>query len=129
MTKKRAQDQQGEDRNGTRNAGSSAPPTEIETRFCREYWTGDSKDGQYTNGDGYHYYEMQSNGDVLDAYEYYETDDGEEHVSHLPELIGVNWFQYFGFDDDELLEAVAEQEFEYVRNLPRADRDDPSTAR
>lgn len=100
-----------------------------EQRFCREYWTGDSKDGQYTNGDGYHYYKMRRNGDVLDAFEYYETDDGEEHAAHLPELIGVNWFSYFGFEDDELLENVAEQEYEYVRNLPKVDDDGSQVAR
>lgn len=128
MTSRRENEQQ-KSKNLAADGNRGAAHTTEERRFCREYWTGDSKDGQFTNGDGYHYYEMKGNGDVLDAYEYYETDDGEEHVSHLPELIGVNWFSYFGFEDDELLENVAEQEYEYVRNLPRADDDGPHAVR
>lgn len=85
--------------------------------YRREYWSGDSKDGQYTNGDGYHYYLMEEGGHVLEAFEYYETDDGEEHTLALPELVGVNWFQFFGFEDAELLEQVSRQEFEYVKSL------------
>lgn len=87
--------------------------------YCREFWSGDSRDGQYTNGDGYHYFQMKGNGTVLQAFEYYETDDGEEHSCPVPELVGINWFEFFGFDDDELLEKVPEHEFTYVEQLPK----------
>ncbi|MEN9808684.1 MAG: hypothetical protein RLZZ488_251 [Pseudomonadota bacterium] len=86
---------------------------------CREYWTGDSRDGQYTNGDGYHYFEMRGDGVIVKALEYYETEDGEERTNEVPELVGINWYEFFGFDDDELLEDVPEHEFTYVEQLIR----------
>lgn len=85
--------------------------------YCREYWNGDSRDGQYTNGDGYHYFRMKGDGIVQSAIEYYETDDGEEHSCDVPELVGINWFEFFGFEDDELLEKVPEHEFVYIEQL------------
>ena len=88
-----------------------------EVWHCREYWSGDSRDGQYCNGDGYHYFEMKGDGIIMKAFEYYETDDGEEKTTELPELVGINWFQFFGFEDDELLETVPEHEFTYVEQL------------
>jgi hypothetical protein len=88
-----------------------------EVWHCREYWTGDSRDGQYTNGDGYHYFEMKGSGIITKALEYYETEDGEERSTEVPELVGINWFQFFGFEDDELLEDVPEHEFAYIEGL------------
>ncbi|MES2613806.1 MAG: hypothetical protein V4591_00150 [Bdellovibrionota bacterium] len=85
--------------------------------YCREGWNGDSRDGQFINGDGYHYFEMKGDGFIQKAYEYYETDDGEERVAIVPELVGINWFSFFGFEDEELLEAIAEHEFIYVEQL------------
>ena len=85
--------------------------------YCREYWNGDSRDGYYLNGDGYHYFEMQGRGNVLKVFEYYETDDGEERSTPVPELVGINWFDFFGFEDDDLLECVPEHEFAYVEQL------------
>ncbi|KAB8030827.1 hypothetical protein [Fluviispira multicolorata] len=85
--------------------------------YCREYWSGDSRDGQYVNGDGYHYFEMLGDGFVQKAFEYYETDDGEEKVTPTPELVGINWFEFFGFEDEELLEEVPEHEFIYIEQL------------
>ena len=84
---------------------------------CREFWTGDSRDGQFTNGDGYHYFEMKGSGLIIKAFEYYETEDGEERTTEVPELVGINWFEFFGFEDDELLEQVPEHEFAYVESL------------
>jgi hypothetical protein len=88
-----------------------------ETWYCREYWNGDSRDGQYSNGDGYHYFEMRGDGVVQKAFEYYETDDGEERTTEVPELVGINWFDFFGFEDEELLESVPEHEFAYIESL------------
>ena len=88
-----------------------------EVWWCREYWVGDSSDGQFLNGDGYHYFKMQGNGKVLSAVEYYETDDGLEKSNILHNLVGINWFEYFGFEDDELLEKVAAHEFEFIKQL------------
>lgn len=87
--------------------------------YCREYWTGDSRDGQFVNGDGYHYFEMRGDGVILKALEYYETEDGEERTTEVPELIGLNWFEFFGFEDEELLEEVPEHEFNYVEQFMR----------
>lgn len=85
-----------------------------EVWYCRECWNGDSRDGQYMNGDGYHYFEMKGDGNVVKAFEFYETDDGEEHITLVPELIGINWYSFFGFEDDELLEIIPEHEFVYI---------------
>lgn len=100
------------------NSGKAKPKRHAEEIWhCREYWTGDSRDGQFTNGDGYHYFEMKGGGTITKALEYYETDDGEEHSTEVPELVGINWFEFFGFEDDELLEIVPEHEFAYIEGL------------
>ncbi len=96
---------------------SSKSRSENEIWYCREFWNGDSRDGLYINGDGYHYFEMKGQGNILKAYEYYENDEGEEHVSSVSELIGLNWYSFFGFEDDEVLDLVSEQEFNYIESL------------
>ncbi len=88
-----------------------------EVWYCREFWNGDSRDGQFLNGDGYHYFEMLGDGLVQKAYEYYENDEGEERVTPSPELVGINWFKFFGFEDEELLEIVLEHEFAHIEQL------------
>ncbi len=103
--------------NQTSNVTKSGSSKDGVERYCREYWTGDSRDGQYLNGDGYHYFQMKDDGFVIDAYEYYETDDGEERSCRLSEFVGINWFDYFGFEDDELLEEVPHQEFELIKSI------------
>ena len=49
-----------------------------ELMYAKEYWTGDSRDGCLVNGDGYHYFRMTKDGRILEAYEYYETEDGRD---------------------------------------------------
>lgn len=107
---------QGQEDNLEKNP-KRVPHDPEKTWHCREYWTGDSRDGQYCNGDGYHYFEMKGDGIIAKALEYYETDEGEEKTTELPELVGTNWFEFFGFEDDELLETVAEHEFDYIEQL------------
>ena len=85
--------------------------------FAKEYWTGDSRDGQLVNGDGYHYYELLPNGKILDAYEFYETDEGTEVVSPLPEMKNVNWIEDLGFSDLEVLDFISESEFTRIKEL------------
>jgi len=87
--------------------------------YCKELWSGDSRDGHFTNGDGYHYFQMQSDGLILKAFEFYETDEGEEKVTELPDLVGINWFSFFGYEDDELLEHVPEHVFALVESQSR----------
>ena len=91
--------------------------TQEKLAHYREYWSGDSRDGALVDGDGYHYFAMTSGGDIVKAYEYYETDDGIEVASALPEMLKVNWFKDLGFDDLETLDAVAETEFDYIEEL------------
>ena len=88
-----------------------------EVWYCKEYWNGDSKDGVYVNGDGYHFYKIEGNGNIIDAFEFYESDDGEERSLHLPDLIGINWYAFFGYteNDSELLEPVPEHAFGHVK--------------
>ena len=84
--------------------------------FC-EYWAGDSRDGVLVNGDGYHYYCMSKEGKILEAFESYESDEGEEVATPLPEMKGVNWIEDLGFEDFEALEVIQVTEFERIRDL------------
>ena len=82
--------------------------------FAKEYWTGDSRDGVIVNGDGFHYFRMKPTGLILEAYEVYEGEDGEEVVTPLPEMQQVDWIQGLGFDDLEALDIIEEVEFREV---------------
>jgi len=88
-----------------------------EVRLFREFWNGDSRDGKLVGGDGWHYFAMTPEGEILDAYEFYETDDGTEVISPLPEMKGVHWINDLGFEDFESLEPVDDLEFAEVREL------------
>ena len=79
--------------------------------FAKEYWTGDSRDGRLVNGDGYHYYQITREGFILDAYEYYEKEDGNFVVSPLPEMRNIHWIKDMGFDDLEVLDFINESEY------------------
>ena len=85
--------------------------------FAREYWTGDSRDGHLVNGDGYHYYQITKKGRILDAYEYYEKEDGTYVVSPLPEMLNIDWIEDLGFDDLEVLDFIDESEFESIKHM------------
>jgi hypothetical protein len=85
--------------------------------YAREYWTGDSRDGAVVNGDGYHYYRMSEGGLIMEAYELYETDDGVEVASPLPEMQNVDWKKDLGFEDMEALDVIDELEFKRVQEL------------
>lgn len=87
-------------------------------RYCRECWNGNSRDGLFTDGDGYHYYELAHDGTIQKAFEYYENDDAEEHATALTELIGVNWFEIFG-SDEEILESIPEHKFISVMEIAK----------
>lgn len=87
--------------------------------YAREYWTGDSRDGAVVNGDGYHYYRMSQQGLIVEAYEFYETDDGLEVASPLPEMQNVDWVKDLGFDDMDALDVIDEGEFSRIRDLTR----------
>lgn len=88
-------------------------------KFAKEYWTGDSRDGRVVNGDGYHYYRMTDGGLIVEAYEFYETEDGLEVVSPLPEMQNVHWMEDLGFDDWEALDIIEEFEFVRIKDLNR----------
>ena len=92
-----------------------------ELMYAREYWTGDSRDGYLVNGDGYHYYKMSKQGKILEAYEYYENDDGSIIVSPLPEMKNVHWIDDLGFEDMEVLEQISQTEFESVKSFNKSD--------
>jgi len=86
--------------------------------YAREQWFGDSRDGVVTSGQGWHYFRMTKPGKILEAYEVYETDDGDEVVTILPDLVAVDWIQDLGFEDLEALEMVERRTFERVRKNP-----------
>ncbi len=85
--------------------------------YAKEYWTGDSRDGAVVNGDGYHYYRMSKSGLIIEAYEFYETDDGVEVAAPLPEMLNVDWMKDLGFEDLDALDVIDQREFERVREL------------
>lgn len=99
-----------------------AAPVGEET-FAKEYWTGDSRDGVLVNGDGYHYYRMTKAGQILEAYEYYETEDGREFVSPLPEMLNVHWIDDLGFEDFEALDMIKEFDFQRIKDVSQAGSD------
>jgi hypothetical protein len=83
--------------------------------WAKEYWTGDSRDGRLVNGDGYHYYQITRDGKILEAYEYYEKEDGSFVVSPLPEMRNIHWIEDLGFDDLEVLDFISESEYLRVK--------------
>lgn len=85
--------------------------------FRKEYWMGNSRDGAIKNGEGYHYYKMSPSGTILEAYEMYETDDGDQIVSPLPEMLNINWTNDLGFLDLEILDDISEYEFQSMKEL------------
>jgi len=85
--------------------------------FAKEYWSGDSKDGSLINGDGYHFFMMEPKGLIVEAYELYERDDGEEIVTPLPEMHNVSWIEDLGFEDLDVLDRIEEREFDRVKFL------------
>ena len=85
--------------------------------YAKEYWVGDSRDGVLMNGDGYHYYRMLESGLILEAYEVYENDEGDEVVTSLPEMQNVDWIKDLGFEDLEELDIIEEKDFLRVKKL------------
>ncbi len=88
-----------------------------EVIFAKEYWIGDSRDGNLVNGEGFHYYRMLKSGRILEAYEIYEREDGTEVVSPLPEMKGVDWIKDLGFEDLDILDIVPENEYERIKEI------------
>lgn len=93
---------------------SHATSSEI---YMREYWTGDSRDGLLTSGDGYHYLRMSHDGAILEAIEFYEREDGEEVVTPLPDMTKIHWIKDLGFEDFEALETITEREFDRIKEM------------
>ncbi|MBP9707134.1 MAG: hypothetical protein KBD78_05775 [Oligoflexales bacterium] len=86
-------------------------------RYSKEYWTGDSRNGQLLNADGYHYFKMSELAIIEAAFEVYEQDDGDVVVTPLPEMLGVSWLEDLGYEDYDSLEKIDLEEFEYVEEL------------
>ena len=99
-----------------KNSDQSNNDTSGSIKYFKEFWTGDSKDGSFCDGEGYHYYRMK-NSLIVEAYEYYENDEGVEVVTPYPEMHNVDWFQDIGFDNFEALDEVTEQEFNEIKEL------------
>ncbi len=99
-------------------------PNNEELLFAKEYWTGDSRDGVLVNGDGYHYFRMTKSGKILEAYEFYESEDGREFACPLPEMLNVEWINDLGFEDFEALDMIKEYDFTRVKEIARGIRTD-----
>lgn len=83
--------------------------------YTREQWFGDSRDGIVTSGEGWHYFKMTVPGKILEAYEVYETEAGDEIVTPLPDLAEIDWIHDFGFEDLEALEKIDRIVFDRVK--------------
>lgn len=83
--------------------------------FKREYWVGDSRDGVIVNGDGYHFFRMLPKGLIVEAYEMYENEEGDEVVTPLPEMQSVSWIDDLGFADLDDLDEIDEREFSRIK--------------
>ena len=88
-----------------------------EFNYYREYWSGHSRDGGMQDGDGFHYLRMSEDGKIHEAIEYYETLDGVEVVTPMPELVNVNWFKDLGYDSLDILDIVKEADFKRIKGL------------
>lgn len=98
-------------------------PMDHEYIFTKEYWSGDSKDGGLINGDGYHFFRMEPKGRIIEAYEMYEREDGEEVVTAMPEMHNVSWIDDLGFEDLEVLDQIEEREFDRIKYLNENQRE------
>ena len=85
--------------------------------YVRETWTGDSRDGFVMNGEGMHVFKMHHTGLICEAYEVYETEEGERVVTFLPNFCNVNWIEDLGFENLDALEEIPSCEFEQVKGL------------
>lgn len=85
--------------------------------FAKEYWVGDSRDGVLVNGDGYHFFRMLSKGLIVEAYEVYENEEGEEIVTPLPEMQNVDWIKDLGFENMDELDMIEEKDFMRIKKL------------
>ena len=85
--------------------------------YARESWDGDSRDGKMQQGEGFHYLKLSADGMILQAFEWYESDSGEPHVSKVPELCKVHWIRDLGYEDFDVLQKVSKLDFEGVEEL------------
>lgn len=85
--------------------------------YRKEYWNGDSRDGQLVNGDGYHYFKINLDGLIIEAFEIYETESGEKVASPMPEMKNVNWLEDLGFDDFDALDEIDESEYRQASKI------------
>ena len=79
--------------------------------YRKELWDGQSRDGKLIDGEGFHYFKMNDEGQILEAFEFYESLDGENVVSPVPEFENVNWFKDLGYEDLEVLEDIEFAEY------------------
>ena len=80
--------------------------------YCKEYWSGDSRDGRLVNGDGFHFFKIQKDGLIIEAFEVYESETGGQVASPMPEMKNVNWLKDLGFDDFEALDEIDAYEYQ-----------------
>ena len=85
--------------------------------YAREIWHGESRDGVLEDGTGYHYFKMKNSKLIVEAFEYYEADDGQEVSSPLPEMRNIDWIDDLGFEDLETLEIITEDHYNDIKEL------------
>ena len=88
--------------------------------YAKEYWTGDSRDGVLINGEGYHFFKMKKSGLIVEAFEVYESDDGDEVATPLSEMENINWIEDLGFDNLDILDLIDEQEYKRIKNFNKS---------
>lgn len=86
-----------------------------EERFYKESWAGNSRDGELVGGEGWHYFRIKNGSLIVEAFELYLTDEGDDVVTILNDMVGVDWIRDFGFSNLEDLEEISEDEFLQVK--------------
>ena len=84
--------------------------------MCEE-WAGDSRDGVVIGGEGHHFFKMTTKGKIKEAYEVYESEEGEKIVTPLSDMIDVGWIKDLGFSNLDDLETIDKEEFIKIKRM------------
>jgi hypothetical protein len=83
--------------------------------YFKESWAGNSRDGELVGGEGWHYFRIKSGSKIVEAFELYLNEEGDDVVTILGDMVGVDWVLDFGFANLDELEEISEDEFLQVK--------------
>jgi hypothetical protein len=83
--------------------------------YYKETWAGNSRDGEVVGGEGWHYFCIQDGSTIVEAFELYMSEEGDDVVTILHDMVGVDWIRDFGFSNLDELEKISEDDFLLVK--------------